>query len=170
MAKELLSDAALAGEVKCVYRHEVEAFVAVLVWIVCRYQDGKVRANSPLEHWIQRSHLECRRKRGRTFDQIAMGNFPQPTSVPKEIWIRLCLTLRDMRELSDDALRARIYHELHKFYEERGSNPDFHHDSMSPDDYDTLQALPRVLAWSIFEHDTAKKYTCLLNEHILKLS
>ncbi|TEB24978.1 hypothetical protein FA13DRAFT_1738790 [Coprinellus micaceus] len=74
-AKELLSDAAMAGEVKCVYRHDVEAFVAVLVWIVCRYQDGKVKANSPLEHWIQRSHLECRKKRGRTFDQIAMGEF-----------------------------------------------------------------------------------------------
>ncbi|TEB24927.1 hypothetical protein FA13DRAFT_1591608, partial [Coprinellus micaceus] len=47
MAAELLSRPAMAGKVKRVYRHEVEAFIAVLVWILCRYQDGKLRTSPP---------------------------------------------------------------------------------------------------------------------------
>ncbi|TEB24942.1 hypothetical protein FA13DRAFT_1796793 [Coprinellus micaceus] len=166
MAAELLSLDAMDGLVKLVYRHEVEAFMAVLVWIICRYQDGKVRVSPPLGEWIQTDYLQCRERRRRTFSQIIMGIFPQPSGIPPDIWVPLRMALASMRKHSQDAIEAQKGEAEYKSFV--AFDPDFAFDGRSPDDYNSLRALPKILTWSIFKHKAAKKFIGLVTERIPK--
>ena len=48
MALDLLIDEAMDGKVEWLYRHDCESFAWVLLWICCRYEDGKETRNAPL--------------------------------------------------------------------------------------------------------------------------
>ncbi|KAI0675805.1 hypothetical protein C8Q78DRAFT_963807 [Trametes maxima] len=41
MAIDLLREAALVGKVKHLYRHDLEAFFWIFIWVICCYKDGK---------------------------------------------------------------------------------------------------------------------------------
>ena len=166
MATELLSHDAMDGRVKRVYRHEVEAFIAVLVWIICRYQDGKLRGGDPLGHWIQTSYLECSAKRRRTFIQIVEGTFQQPAGVPDDIWLSLGLTLWKSLRLSTDAIEAQRGEVVYKRFV--ALNPEFTIDRKSPDDYNTLRVVPKILTWRLFRNEAAQKFIGLVDESILR--
>ena len=166
MAGELLDHDAMAGEVTRVYRHEVEAFIAVLIWIICRYQGGKLRGGNPLGHWIQTSYLECSAKRRRTFNQIAGGTFPQPAGVPGDLWGCLRLSLNEMRDHSEDIGRAERRQQNLEYL--RSVDPNVATDAKSTDDYNALRALPKILAWPIFKNEAAQKFIGLVEERILK--
>jgi hypothetical protein len=165
MAAELLSHAAMAGEMKLVYRHEVEAFMAVLVWIICRYQDGKVRVSPPLGEWIQRDYLQCRERRDRTFSQITKGIFPQPSGIPREIWVPLRMALASMRKHSRDAMEAQDNQATYKRFV--AYDPSYAFDGKSPEDYNALRALPKILTWSIFKNEAAQRFIGLVDGRIL---
>jgi hypothetical protein len=156
MAAELLDDDAIDGEVKRVYRHEVGAFIAVLVWIICRYHDGKARDGNALGHWIQRSYLECKEKRRLTFDQITRGTFPQPAGLPNDIWIPLCMALASMRKHSQDGIEAQKGEAEYMTFV--AFDPNFAFDGKSPKDYKTLQALPKILTWPVFRDSARREY------------
>lgn len=51
MALDLLTEKGLVGGVEHVYRHDLESFWWVLVWIIFRLIGGKLRDNPPLSDW-----------------------------------------------------------------------------------------------------------------------
>lgn len=84
MALDLLTDTALHGDVAGLYRHDAESFGAVLLWVICRYLNGRVRMPPPLQNWAQPDFHACRAARADTYEEIlSMAN---PDGVPFDIW------------------------------------------------------------------------------------
>jgi len=52
MALDLLTEEAWNGHVERLYRHDCESFAWVLLWICCRYHNGKVINDPPLKRFI----------------------------------------------------------------------------------------------------------------------
>jgi Fungal protein kinase len=59
MAFDLLTDEAWDGKITRLYRHDCESFAWVLLWICCRYEDGKEIHNPPLGQFITGSYNQC---------------------------------------------------------------------------------------------------------------
>ncbi|KAG8990627.1 hypothetical protein FRB94_004534 [Tulasnella sp. JGI-2019a] len=53
MALDLLTRKGCNGEVEHLYRHDLESFLWVLVWITFRFQDGKLVEDPPFWEWTQ---------------------------------------------------------------------------------------------------------------------
>ncbi|OAX30751.1 hypothetical protein K503DRAFT_176001 [Rhizopogon vinicolor AM-OR11-026] len=53
MALDLLTEEGQRGEVKHLYRHDLESFIWVLVWVSLRYKDGQLlpRKSRPFDAW-----------------------------------------------------------------------------------------------------------------------
>ncbi|KAL1738644.1 hypothetical protein HDZ31DRAFT_69779 [Schizophyllum fasciatum] len=61
MAIDLLSEEALSGQVKHLYRHDLEAMFYILVWVLCCYKDG-CRLHplpSKFDEWTQSTMAHC---------------------------------------------------------------------------------------------------------------
>jgi hypothetical protein len=167
MAAELLSLDAMDGLVKRVYRHEVEAFIAVLVWIICRYQDGKVRAGPPLREWIQTDYLQCKERRDRTFNHIAMGTFPRPSGVPEDTWELVTDTVTALQNhLATFQAAARPYTRVVRPLRNPGPSPAQPQRRLA--EFNDLCALQDILAWPIFGHSSCDPFYYLLEARILK--
>jgi hypothetical protein len=55
MALDLLSQQGQRGEVKHLYRHDLESFMWVLAWVCLRYKDGKLLTSGrPLDEWANK--------------------------------------------------------------------------------------------------------------------
>jgi hypothetical protein len=63
MAIDLLSDEAIEGKAKHLYRHDAESFIWVLTWVCLRYEDGKLRSSRPLDEWLKADAKQCREKK-----------------------------------------------------------------------------------------------------------
>jgi hypothetical protein len=59
MALDLLTDDAWAGKIERRYRHDCESFAWVLLWICCRYDNGKEISNAPLGEFITHDYKQC---------------------------------------------------------------------------------------------------------------
>jgi hypothetical protein len=59
MALDLLTRRALEGKTQRRYRHDCESFVWVLLWICCRYENGKEIRNAPLGEFITLDYDQC---------------------------------------------------------------------------------------------------------------
>ena len=59
MALDLLIKAALNGKITRLYRHDCESFAWVLLWICCRYKDGKLIDEAPLSKLITDDFMTC---------------------------------------------------------------------------------------------------------------
>ena len=59
MALDLLTKDAWDGKVKRLYRHDCESFAWVLLWICCRYKDGKEIYEPPLRELITADFKVC---------------------------------------------------------------------------------------------------------------
>ena len=61
MAIDLLTQEALDGKVAILYRHDLEALIWVLIWVVCCYDDGKMVYTVPrgIHNWDVRDPLSC---------------------------------------------------------------------------------------------------------------
>jgi hypothetical protein len=59
MALDLLTENAWDGMVERRYRHDCESFAWVLLWICCRYDNGKEIRNAPLSRFITHSYVGC---------------------------------------------------------------------------------------------------------------
>ncbi|KAJ7592603.1 hypothetical protein C8J56DRAFT_761228, partial [Mycena floridula] len=56
MALELLSKKGWNGNVRRLYRHDLESFAWVLLWICARFRDGKEVRSGPLERFLTNDH------------------------------------------------------------------------------------------------------------------
>jgi Fungal protein kinase len=59
MALDLLTKDAWDGKIERRYRHDCESFVWVLLWICCRYDNGKEISNAPLSEFMTHSYNQC---------------------------------------------------------------------------------------------------------------
>ncbi|KAF9236151.1 hypothetical protein BU15DRAFT_50479 [Melanogaster broomeanus] len=59
MAIHLLQQDGQAGKVKHLYRHDMESFIWLYIWICCQYKDGKLRPIGPLDNWAQLDATQC---------------------------------------------------------------------------------------------------------------
>lgn len=166
MASELLTPHAMKGNVKRVYRHEVEAFVHVLVWVVCRYADGNLKVPPPLQEWNQTNYVLVLENRNTTIGYIKDGTFPQPPGLPIDLWNVVRSTLCDLNILVLDAGVAQHDQWRRKWdreYAERCDPSDL-------DDYNTLRALRQILGWRLFDHPSAECFVKLIKERIPQAS
>ncbi|KAF5326195.1 hypothetical protein D9611_000692 [Ephemerocybe angulata] len=89
MAMKLLTIGAMNGEVARLYRHDFESFIAVLIWVVFRYRDGKLVPDPPLRlvEWAQLNrYICCAANRKHTFDHISKKLLAGPTSLSPAMW------------------------------------------------------------------------------------
>lgn len=170
MADELLTVRAMQGLVKRVYRHEVEAFVAVLIWIICRYKDGELRPERPLDHWNQATPHAVIDMRSATFQEMMNGQYPQPSELPDSMWDSAAIAVLSMHGLKGGRAFAmsevRGLALLHKRNPRLYPNP-----TKALEDYDDLRVLPKeILTWPLFTntHDpSAMLFAKLMKERIL---
>ena len=59
MALELLSPNGQNGKVKHLYRHDLESFIWVLVWLSLQYKDGEKVKRGPIEDWAKMNADKC---------------------------------------------------------------------------------------------------------------
>ena len=59
MALDLLTEDAWDGKIPRLYRHDCESFAWVLLWICCRYEDGKEIHEAPLSDLITHDFEVC---------------------------------------------------------------------------------------------------------------
>ncbi|KAF8838060.1 hypothetical protein BDN67DRAFT_1004556 [Paxillus ammoniavirescens] len=59
MAIDLLDAGGQDGKVKHLYRHDMESFVWVFVWICHQFKDGKLRTRRPLDAWAKADARRC---------------------------------------------------------------------------------------------------------------
>jgi Fungal protein kinase len=59
MALDLLTKDAWDGKVKRLYRHDCESFAWVLLWICCRYENGKEIHKAPLSEFLTGNFKVC---------------------------------------------------------------------------------------------------------------
>ncbi|KAJ7592564.1 hypothetical protein C8J56DRAFT_778892, partial [Mycena floridula] len=59
MALDLLSERGWKGEIKRLYRHDLESFIWVLLWICVRFENGDERRPAPLEDFITAQPINC---------------------------------------------------------------------------------------------------------------
>ena len=168
MAEELLSIAAMEGRVKRVYRHEVEAFIAVLVWIICRYQDGKVRPYPPLGGWIQTSYVMCKEQRADTFKQIIEGTFPRPSGVPEDVWELVTGSVTALQNhLGSLQVAAKPFKRVVRPSSQKNPGPNPPQLQRRIAEFNDLCALHDFLAWPIFGHSSCDLFYNLLESRIL---
>jgi Fungal protein kinase len=115
MALDLLTDEAWEGKVARLYRHDCESFAWVLLWICCRYGNGKEIDDPPLNELITHDYNECLQKKNNIFELLRLI---RPTPSYEVFW-------EVSRELVKLALNAR------RRYIERRSNLDISRDEPS---------------------------------------
>ncbi|KAJ7592399.1 hypothetical protein C8J56DRAFT_477881 [Mycena floridula] len=59
MALELLAQSGWTGETRHIYRHDLESFSWVLLWICLRFREGKEERPGPLENFLTNDHEDC---------------------------------------------------------------------------------------------------------------
>ncbi|KAG1730075.1 hypothetical protein EDB19DRAFT_1391181 [Suillus lakei] len=87
MALELLSAKAQRGEVKHLYRHDLESFMWVFIWICLRYRDGVLLPAdlSPLDEWARLNAVACGEKK-----DFFLRHMPDcPAHIEPRIWLFL---------------------------------------------------------------------------------
>jgi len=67
---DLLTDDAWEGKVERLYRHDCESFARVLLWICCRYQDGKEINNPPVDEFTTGDHNQCFKEKYTIFSKL----------------------------------------------------------------------------------------------------
>ncbi|KAF6765432.1 hypothetical protein DFP72DRAFT_867826, partial [Ephemerocybe angulata] len=165
MALELLSWLAMKGHVPRLYRHEIESFVAVLIWVAFRYRDGVLISNPTLGDWINASYSECRSAREKTYtvirDNLELGPKQDRISPESKLWRIIRDALGQMFKV--DALRT-----VHKF--------DF--DDADPgseealklqekiEEIDGLGYIDTLFVWQLFKSPRGREVASLLQTYI----
>ncbi|OJA11262.1 hypothetical protein AZE42_05676 [Rhizopogon vesiculosus] len=64
MALELLTKQGQRGEIKHLYRHDLESFIWALAWVCLRYKDGRLlTSDCPLDNWATEDAQTVREKK-----------------------------------------------------------------------------------------------------------
>ena len=83
MALDLLTEEAMEGRIERLYRHDCESFAWVLLWICCRYDDGKEIRNAPLSELNTHDYWQCFVKKFSIFRTIVEIT---PTALYERFW------------------------------------------------------------------------------------
>ncbi|KAF4621133.1 hypothetical protein D9613_001155 [Agrocybe pediades] len=98
MAIELLTPEAMNGHVKRLYRHDVESFLAVLAWILLRYnENGQLLPDPPVSEWSDTSYLVCAERRRAIYQ--GFSTIRKPGWLSSDIWVALLLAINDLLKL-----------------------------------------------------------------------
>ncbi|KAG2132080.1 hypothetical protein DEU56DRAFT_914276 [Suillus clintonianus] len=114
MAIELLTQAAIEGQVKHLYQHDAESFIWVLVYVCLCYERGVfIGKRSPLNAWLRADAVECRMRKN---DFLTFGRKTvEPTPSQKDNWNVARSCLRPIRS---------YYMDSDSGIESSGSEPD----------------------------------------------
>ncbi|KAH7927549.1 hypothetical protein BV22DRAFT_264501 [Leucogyrophana mollusca] len=93
MARQLLTKEGLDGEITHVYRHEVESFIWVLVWVSLRLHQGHERNDKSrcLDLWLKADEEQCRKEKN---DFLLHHEKFSPSFAHKDNWVLAKLFLR----------------------------------------------------------------------------
>ncbi|KAG0699202.1 hypothetical protein DFH29DRAFT_833949 [Suillus ampliporus] len=101
MALDLLSPESQRGKVQHLYRHDLESFIWVLVWVCLRYRQGVLlpRETRLFDEWATTDAVTCGKKK-----YYVVGNFSryEPSDIEPRIWN---LVVECVRVLQQDAYR-----------------------------------------------------------------
>jgi len=78
MALDLLTEKGQRGEVQHLYRHDLESFMWVLVWVAWRYKDGQLlpRKIRPLDKWATVDAEQCDQEKKTFLDDFLEYELP----------------------------------------------------------------------------------------------
>ncbi|KAJ3549783.1 hypothetical protein NMY22_g754 [Coprinellus aureogranulatus] len=168
MANELLTGFAMQGKERRVYRHEVESFMAVLLWITCQYKDGKLQKPALLDHWNQIHYQFIHDARENTYKDIEHKIFPWPSSLDGKIWRRVRDTIIDLNGFLGAVKTARSQES--RYQNALEDYPPDEAESYKPDtpvhEFDGLRSLLKIFTWPIFKHPRAEPFVRLTKERI----
>ncbi|KAG2035199.1 hypothetical protein BDR03DRAFT_535397 [Suillus americanus] len=107
MAIELLSPSAQRGEVKHLYRHDLESFMWVFAWIFLRYRQGALlpRGLRPLDEWATLGAVACGKEK--LFFLNNMEDFT-PSDIDEDIWNFLVDSLLVLKMDADNRYYLRL--------------------------------------------------------------
>ncbi|KAJ3544132.1 hypothetical protein NMY22_g2881 [Coprinellus aureogranulatus] len=147
-ASELLDQDVMLGWVQPEYRHEIESFVAILVWIAFRYYKGKRRHHPPLEEWNRKEYgvYRCKENREGSYSKIKRGTILVPEGIPPTL---LGIIGQAMQRMVFYRVRAECF-SLH-YDVELGSAEDIF-PGKTHEDMNGLPLLPDVLKWQLFAY------------------
>ncbi|KAG1805974.1 uncharacterized protein BJ212DRAFT_1486109 [Suillus subaureus] len=85
MALELLSPSVQRGEVKHLYRHDLESFMWVFAWIVLRYRQGVLlpRGLRPFDEWATLGAVACGKEKLFFLNNMEAS---APSDIDEDIW------------------------------------------------------------------------------------
>lgn len=83
MALDLLTNDAWDGKVERLYRHDCESFAWVLLWICCRYENGKEISDAPLGQFITSNYNQCHKEK---YSILAQLKQIKPTTSYVKFW------------------------------------------------------------------------------------
>ncbi|KAF4620516.1 hypothetical protein D9613_001122 [Agrocybe pediades] len=168
MAIELLTPQAMDGHVKRVYRHEVESFLAVLVWILLRYEDGQLLRDPPLSEWSSPSYYACGRNRQATYRLLPTKR--KPGWLSSDIWQALLFAILKLKKLQRDVddLQDKMYAKnsgLKMLSDEHELSPE---DVRRWEELNDMGFVREVLNWRFFELQTdGPKWESLMTKLLL---
>ncbi|KAF9561892.1 hypothetical protein CPC08DRAFT_761811 [Agrocybe pediades] len=151
MAVELLTPQAMNGHVKRVYRHEVESFLAVLIWVLLRYENGRLLPDPPLSEWNSTSHSECAWNREATYRHLLTRS--RPGWISSDIWQALLFAILKLKKLQRDVddLQDKMYAKnsgLKMLSDEHELSPE---DVRRWEELNDMGFVREVLEWRFFE-------------------
>ncbi|KAG1733221.1 uncharacterized protein EDB91DRAFT_646737 [Suillus paluster] len=94
MAIDLLTPAAINGEVEHLYRHDAESFIWVLTWVSLRYEGGELLSKGrPLDDWLKVDATGCSKEKSHFLFVRLRDNTLRPSASHQENWTvaRSCL-------------------------------------------------------------------------------
>ncbi|KAF6764618.1 hypothetical protein DFP72DRAFT_868702 [Ephemerocybe angulata] len=99
MAGDLLTAEAMEGKVTRLYRHDFESFLAVLVWISLRYNNGERVPCPRLDGWAQGDFRRCYAYREDTYTSISFGHFDCPDWLSSDMWYGIEMLVHDFKRI-----------------------------------------------------------------------
>ncbi|KAG2363793.1 hypothetical protein BDR07DRAFT_1403336 [Suillus spraguei] len=80
MAMELLTEEAIKGNIKHLYRHDAESFIWVLTWVCLRYEEGQLlRKGRRLDKWLKEDAIGCRKEKSDFLYNVQSSIIPSPS-------------------------------------------------------------------------------------------
>ena len=99
MALDLLTSEGQGGEIKHLYRHDLESFIWVLVWVCLRYKDGTLLTfNHPFDDWATKDAVTVGEKK----DSFLMNFLAfEPKDLDPLMWSLVAYCLQVLKQESD---------------------------------------------------------------------
>jgi hypothetical protein len=107
MALELLSPSAQRGEVKHLYRHDLESFMWVFAWIFMRYREGVLLPQGlrPFDEWATLGPVACGKEKLFFLNNMEAS---APSDIDEDIWNFLVDSLLVLKKDADNRYYLRL--------------------------------------------------------------